>query len=260
MTLRLINTSTHRDAGGRRGAGMVSNVSCNDCSLSAVCLPLAVSPTQLNRLDDIIRRGRPLKRGEHLYRAADEFRSVYAVRSGALKTYSLSEDGEEQVTGFYLPGEVVGMDGVSTAYHVSAAKALETSTVCEVPFEMMEELSLQIPSLQHHFFQLMSHEIKADRELHMLLSKKTAEERIAALLLSLSARAHRRGLSDRHLRLPMPRNDMANYLGLAVETVSRIFTRFHQTGVLRVDGREVEILDRDRLCNNGQFRLKVENA
>lgn len=238
---------------------MVNKVSCDECSLSAVCLPLAVAPNQLSQLDEIIKRGRPMKRGEHLYRAADDFRSVYAVRSGALKTYSISEEGEEQVTGFYLPGEVVGMDGVSTAYHASSAKALETSTVCEIPFDMMENLSLRIPSLQHHFFQLMSQEIKADRELHMLLSKKTAEERIAALLLSLSARAYRRGLSDTRLRLPMPRNDMANYLGLAVETVSRIFTRMHHTGVLRVEGREVEILDRDRLTKNGQFKLKVQN-
>lgn len=260
MTLRLIRTSTSIERSPKGGTKMVNRVSCNECTLSAVCLPLAVAPQQLNQLDDIIKRGRPLKRGEHLYRAADEFRSVYAVRSGALKTYSLSEDGEEQVTGFYLPGEVVGMDGVSTAYHVSSAKALETATVCEVPFEMMEDLSLRIPSLQHHFFQLMSQEIKADRELHMLLSKKTAEDRIVALLLSLSARAYRRGLSDTRLRLPMPRNDMANYLGLAVETVSRIFTRLHQTGVLKVEGREVEILDRDRLCNNGAFKLKVENV
>jgi CRP/FNR family transcriptional regulator len=238
---------------------MATNVSCNDCSLSTVCLPLAVSDDQLGELDAIIKRGRPLKRGEHLYRAADPFQSVYAVRSGALKTYAISEDGEEQVTGFYLPGEVVGMDGISTAYHVSSAKALDTSTVCEIPFDMMEELSLRISSLQHHFFSLMSREIQADRELHMLLGKKSAEERIAALLLSLSARAHRRGLSDSRLRLPMPRNDMANYLGLAVETVSRIFTRFHQTGILNVDGREVEIMDRDRLCGNGQLKLKVEN-
>lgn len=238
---------------------MVQTVSCNDCNLSAVCLPLAVAPDQVEQLDNILKRGRSLKPGEHLYKARDPFRSVYAVRSGAIKTYSLTEEGEQQITGFYLPGEVVGMDGISTAYYASSAQALETSSVCEVPFEHMEALSLQIPSLQRHFFKLMSQEIKSDRELHMLLSRKSAEDRIAALLLSLSARAHRRGLSAHQLRLPMPRNEMANYLGLAVETVSRIMTRLHNEGVLRVQGREVDIQDRDHLCRHGELRLNVQN-
>jgi CRP/FNR family transcriptional regulator len=238
---------------------MARTVSCNDCSLSSVCLPLAVAPDQVDELDRILKRGRSLKRGEHLYNAQDPFRSVYAVRSGAIKTYNLTEEGEQQITGFYLPGEVVGMDGISTAHYASSAQALEMSAVCEVPFDQMESLSLQIPSLQRHFFELMSQEIKSDRELHMLLSHKSAEDRIAALLLSLSARANRRGLSPEQLRLPMPRNEMANYLGLAVETVSRIMTRLHQQGVLRVDGREVAILDRDHLCQHGEFQLNVQN-
>ncbi len=238
---------------------MAHTVSCNDCSLSSVCLPLAVAPDQVDELDRILKRGRSLKTGEHLYNARDAFRSVYAVRSGAIKTYNLTEEGEQQITGFYLPGEVVGMDGVSTAYYASSAQALETSSVCEVPFDQMEELSLQIPSLQRHFFQLMSQEIKSDRELHMLLSRKSAEDRIASLLLSLSARAHRRGLSSDQLRLPMPRNEMANYLGLAVETVSRIMTRLHHQGVLRVEGREVALMDRDHLCQHGELQLNVQN-
>jgi CRP/FNR family transcriptional regulator len=218
-----------------------------------------VAPDEIDQLDDMLKRGRPMRRGEHLYRASEPFNSVYAVRSGAIKTYSISEDGDEQVNGFYLPGEVVGMDGVSTAYHHCSAKALDTTTVCEIPFDQMESLSLKIPSLSHHFFQLMSNEIKQDRELHLLLSRKTAEERIAAMLLSLSARAKQRGLSDSHLRLPMARNDLANYLGLAVETVSRILTRLHTNGVLRVQGRDVEIVDRNRLTYNGELRLNVQN-
>ena len=231
---------------------MSHHVSCNDCSLSPICLPLAVAPAQLDQLDRIIHRGRPLKRGEHLFRTTDGFASVYAVRSGALKTYVVSDDGEEQVTGFYLPGEVLGMDGISTAHHVSNAKALETATVCEIPFSQLETLSQQIPSLQHHFFRLMSNEIRADRELHMLLGKKSADDRVASLLLSLSARHQRRGLSDHCFRLPMSRYDIANYLGMAVETVSRIFTRFQQQQWLRVTGRDIEILDRARLCGQNQ--------
>lgn len=243
----------------QEGGAMPRTVSCNDCSLSPICLPLAVAPAQLDQLDHIIQRGRPLKRGEHLFRAADDFHSVYAVRSGALKTYVLSDEGEEQVTGFYLPGEILGMDGISTARHLSNAKALETATVCEIPFHRLEDLSQKIPTLQHHFFGLMSKEIRADRELHMLLSKKSADDRVASLLLSLAARQQRRGLSNKRFRLPMSRYDIANYLGLAVETVSRIFTRFQQQKMLWVDGREVEILDRPALCGSGGLH-PVENA
>lgn len=241
-----------------KGGVMSRHVSCNDCSLSPVCLPIAVAPAQLDELDDIIRRGRPLKRGEHLFRAADAFSAVYAVRSGALKTYVIDEEGIEQVTGFYMPGEILGMDGISTAHHASNAKALESATVCEIPFNGLEELSQRIPSLQHYFFELMSHEIRSDRELHMLLGKKHAEERVAALLLSLSARQQKRGLSGQRLRLPMSRYDIANYLGLAVETVSRIFTRFQQQGWLGVKGREVEILDRPALCSTGAVKTALK--
>jgi CRP/FNR family transcriptional regulator, anaerobic regulatory protein len=240
------------DTKGRRA--MVHRTSCNECSLNPICLPLAVSLDELDELENIMRRGRPLKRGEHLFRASDPFESVFAVRSGAVKSYALSEEGEEQVTGFYLPGEIVGMDGISTAHHMSSAKALETASVCEIPFTKLEELSSKIPKLQHHFFSLMSREIQADRELHMLLSKKSADDRIASLLLSLSARQQRRGLSAQRIRLPMSRYDIANYLGLAVETVSRIFTRFQQQGMLAVEGREIEILDRESLCGNGRLR------
>ena len=233
---------------------MAHRTSCNDCSLSPICLPLAVSVDELDELENIMRRGRPLKRGEHLFRASDPFESVFAVRSGAVKSYVLSEEGEEQVTGFYLPGEIVGMDGISTAHHMSSAKALETASVCEIPFARLEELSSRIPSLQHHFFSLMSREIQADRELHMLLGKKSADDRIAALLISLANRQQRRGLSSQRIRLPMSRYDIANYLGLAVETVSRIFTRFQQQGLLAVEGREIEILDRHGLCGVGRMR------
>ena len=250
--------ATHLRLVRQQGAGTVNTkVACNECSLNPICLPLAVSDDQLDELENIMSRGRPLKRGEHLFRAADPFESVFAVRTGAIKTYTLSEDGEEQVTGFYLPGEIVGMDGISTAHHASSAKTLDSSSVCEIPFAKLEELSARIPSLQHHFFSLMSREIQADRELHMLLSKKSADDRVAALLLSLSARHQRRGLSADCFRLPMSRFDIANYLGLAVETVSRIFTRFQQHQLIKVEGRELEILDRHRLCNNGRLEARA---
>lgn len=225
------------------------NVSCTDCSLNPICLPVAVKEKELDELDSIIKRSRPMKKGEHLFRASDPFASIYAVRSGTIKTYSVTEDGEEQVTGFYLPGEVLGIDGISTNFHSNSAKALETAAVCEIPFEKLELLSAKIPTLQRHFFQLMSREIQADQQLIMLLSKKSAEERIASLLLSISTRHAKRGLSANRFRLPMSRNDIGNFLGLAVETVSRVFTRLQKQDVIYVDGKEVEILNMQSLCH-----------
>jgi len=229
--------------------GATSHVTCTDCSLNPICLPIAVRDDELNELDSIIKRSRPLRRGEHLFRPGDTFESVYAVRSGAFKTYTLTEEGEEQVTGFYLPGEILGMDGLSTNQHSNAAKALESAAICEIPFSKLEALSSRIPTLQRHFFQLMSREIQADQQLMLLLTKKPADERVAALLLNLSSRYTRRGLSANRFRLPMSRNDIGNYLGLAVETVSRIFTRLQQSGVLTVDGKEIAVTNRQALCD-----------
>lgn len=239
-----------------------TNVSCNDCSLNPICLPVAVKSQELDELDNIIKRSKPLKKGEHLFRASDPFRSIFAVRSGTIKTYSVTEDGEEQVTGFYLPGEILGVDGIGTNAHSNSAKSLETSAVCEIPFEKLEELSVAIPSLQHHFFKLLSQEIQSDQQLIMLLSKKSAEERIASLLLSISARHQKRGLSATAFRLPMSRNDIGNFLGLAVETVSRVFTRLQKQGVIGVEGKEVEILDKQQLCHtsNGMPADEAQTA
>ncbi len=225
------------------------SVTCSDCSLNPICLPVAVKHQELDQLDNIIKRSRPLRKGEHLFRASDPFRSIYAVRSGTIKTYSCTEDGDEQVTGFYLPGEILGVDGICTNTHTNSAKALESAAVCEIPFDKLETLSVAIPSLQRHFFQLMSKEIQADQQLIMLLSKKSAEERIAALLLSIAARNAARGLSSTRFRLAMSRNDIGNLLGLAVETVSRVFTRLQKSGVLAVEGKEVEVLNSHLLCN-----------
>lgn len=222
-------------------------VNCGNCRLNTICLPIALETDQIDQLDKIIQRGRPLRKGEHLYHANDPFTSVYAVRAGAIKCYSITNDGKEQVNGFYLPGEVLGMDGISKHRHGSSAKALETSAVCEIPFENLGDLSTKIPSLQRHFFQLMSQEITQDQELITLLSKNSAEQRIAALLLSISSRQARRKLSATRFRLPMSRTDIGNYLGLTVETVSRVFSRFQKLELIAVDNKELELLKPDTL-------------
>lgn len=218
-------------------------VSCGNCRLNAICLPIALEETDVERLDQIIQRGRPIQKNEHIYRQDDNFYSVYAVRSGAIKAYHITDDGSEQVTGFYLPGEIFGMDGIAMNRHTSSARALETSSVCEIPFQSLGELSQKIPNLQRHFFQLMGQEIAQDQVLLTLLSKNTAEQRIATLLLSISARNRRRGLSSSQYRLPMSRTDIGNYLGLTVETVSRVLSRLHKQELIRVDNKEIELLN-----------------
>jgi CRP/FNR family transcriptional regulator len=222
---------------------------CESCSLNNLCLPIAVASEDLGLLEEIIDRGRPLHRGDHVFRAGDAFDAVYAVRSGTVKSYSVTPAGEEQIIGFHMPGEIFGLGGLSSGQHSSGAIALETSAVCRIPFEEIEPLSRQLPSLQRHLFHLMSREIQEDQQLMLLLSKKTAEERIASLLLSLSSRLRRRGLSGARFRLPMSRGDMGNYLGLVVETVSRVLTRLQNNGVLKIQGREVEILEPKALAD-----------
>jgi CRP/FNR family transcriptional regulator len=222
-------------------------VNCGDCRLNSLCLPIALDATEIDQLDEIVKRGRPLAKGEHLFRQGAPFSAVYAVRSGSFKAYSASDDGVEQVTGFYLPGEIMGLDGISNLSHCSSAVALETSTVCEIPFSRLEELSIRLPSLQRRFFQMMGKEIARDQQMFTLLGKNSAEERIAALLLSISTRHHHRNLSASRFRLSMSRSEMGNYMGLTVETVSRVFSRLQKQGVIKVDNREVEIVDMDAL-------------
>ena len=218
-------------------------VNCGNCRLNSICLPLALESDDIQQLDDIIQRSKPLQKAQHLYREGDDFQSVFAVRSGTLKAYKTTDDGREQVTGFYFPGEILGMDGIANNAHASSAKALETAAVCEIPFTSLAKLSSVMPNLQRHFFQLMSREITEDQLLITLLSKNSADERVAALLLSISSRNARRKLSATQFRLPMSRVDIGNYLGLTVETVSRVFSRMQKMDVLRVDNKEIEILD-----------------
>ena len=169
------------------------------------------------------------------------------MRSGAFKTVCISSDGTEQITGFYLPGEILGLDGIATNTHTNTASALETSSVCEIPFHRLEELSIKLPNLQRRFFQIMGREIATDQELISLLSKNSADEKIAFLLLSISQRNSQRGLSATEFYLPMSRADIGNYLGLTIETVSRVLGKFHKTEVIKLDKKHVVILKMDEI-------------
>ena len=229
-------------------------ISCQQCGLNDLCLPHTLTNEEIEKVDSIIKRRKPLKRGDYLYNTGDEFSSIYAVRSGSIKAFTIDTEGEEQVVGFYLPGELLGLDAIDSKVHLSTAKSMETTSVCEIPFDSIEDLSASIRNLQVHMYRLLSREIRIDQELQMLLAKKSAEERISAFLMNLSLRYQQRRLSSTHFRLPMARSDIGNYLGLAVETVSRTLTRLQTTGVLMVEGKEVEILDLNALCNIAHSR------
>ncbi len=221
---------------------------CKDCSLATLCLPLSLDLKDLDALDSIVKRGRPLKKGEFLFRQGDPFISVYAVRSGSLKTFSVSDCGEEQITGFHLPSEFVGLSGVDTELYPTSAIALETTSICEIPFERLDELSATLPQLRRQLMRIMSREIRDDQQMMMLLSKKNADERIATFLVNLSARFRARGYSPQQFRLAMSRNEIGNYLGLAVETVSRVFTRFQQNELLIAEGKEINLINLIEIC------------
>lgn len=220
---------------------------CLTCSLSALCLPLSLSLEDIDQLNSIIKRRQPLKKGEHLFRQGDSFDSVFAVRSGSLKNYIMTNDGEEQITNFYLPSELVGLDGINCESYPISAKALETTSVCEIPYTNLQELSDLLPDLRKQIFSCMSKELRDDKQMMLLLSKKNAEEKVATFLASLSARFKRRGYSPYTFRLSMSRNEIGNYLGLAVETVSRVFTRFQTAEVITVNGKEVHIINHPQL-------------
>ncbi|HSP58678.1 MAG TPA: fumarate/nitrate reduction transcriptional regulator Fnr [Halomonas sp.] len=221
---------------------------CQTCSLSSLCLPLALEFPDMDEFNAIIRRRTPLKKGETLLLQDSPFTSLYAVRSGSLKQVTTEGSGEDQLTNFYLPSELVGLDGIDEVRYPGSVIALETTTVCEIPFDRLDALSQEIPELRSQLFRTMSKEMRDDRRMMRLLSRKTADQRLASFFVSLSGRFRRRGYSPYSFRLSMSRADIGNYLGLAVETVSRILNRFQQQTLVAVSGREVNILDLDTLC------------
>lgn len=221
---------------------------CSTCSLAELCLPMGLTKVDVGKLEGLIAPHAPLHADDHLFRVNDPFRAIYAVRGGCFKTYLVDESGREQVLGFHLPGELIGLDAIWPEKHQCNAVALDTASVCELPFSDVSHLAAQIPSLQQTMFRLLSRDIA---ESHALAGDLTAEQRIAAFLLSLSTRLKARGYSDSHLTLAMPRRDIANYLRLATETVSRVFTRFEKDGLIAVDRRDVRLLDLDKLGKLG---------
>lgn len=228
-------------------------VACSNCNLRELCLPVGFSDREFERLDTLVATRRSLKRGELLFRNGDVFESLYAVRTGFFKTRVSSEDGRDQVTGFQMAGEIIGLDGIVNDHHTCDAVALEDAEVCVMPFERIEELSREVNALQHHVHKIMSREIVREHGVMLLLGSMRAEERLAAFLLNLVQRLHARGFSQSELILRMTREEIGSYLGLKLETVSRTFSKFVDDGIVEVKQRHVRILSPEalhRIVNN----------
>ncbi len=222
-------------------------VSCRQCALAELCFPRGLEIDEVDELDRIIRRRRPVPRGECVYQTGEPAHSLYAVHSGCLKTYASAPEGREHIVGFYLPGEVIGLDGLDDGKHQCTAITLEMAHVCELPLVDLERLYQRLPGLPRRLLQIIGREIASAHTMLLLLGKRSAEARLAAFLLNLSARLARRGFSSREFNLTMPRDDIAVYLGLARETVSRVLTRFQLDGLLRVQRKHICIRDRHGL-------------
>jgi CRP/FNR family transcriptional regulator, anaerobic regulatory protein len=211
---------------------------CSTCNLREVCFPRGLSGADNEMLDEIVYTRRRVKRGDSLYRAGSGFDSLYAVRSGFFKSNVVLEDGRDQVTGFHMAGEILGMDGIGADAHAADVVALEDSEVCVIPYARLEQ-----PNLQRQLHKVMSRELVREQGVMMLLGTMNAEERLAAFLLNLSQRFTARGFSASEFHLRMTRDEIGSYLGLSLETVSRIFSRFHDDGLIAVQQKHVRILD-----------------
>lgn len=224
------------------------NASCTECGLKKLCFPLGLDKADVIRLDAIVKRKSPLQKGDALFSSGQPFQAVYAVRAGGFKVSTVSASGEDQIAGFYLPGDILGADALSSGFHVSTAIAIDTTTVCEVPFHDLERLSIQLPSLNHQLLSLMSKELTDERMHAELLSRKSAEERIALFVLWLARRQERRGFSATAFRLGLLHRDVALYLGLTPETVSRILARLADDKVFSWRNKQVEIFSMSALA------------
>lgn len=224
-----------------------AQAACSACPHRAACLPAGVADADIPQLEELAQAKRMFRRGDYLYRSGAPLKSLYAIRSGFFKTQVLHESGIEQVTGFQMPGEIIGMDAIGSDTHTCNAVALEDSEVCELPFAKLEELGRKLPGLQRYLHRIMGREIVRDHGTMLLLGSMRAEGRLAAFLLNLSQRFAARGYSPSAFNLRMTRQEIGNYLGLKLETVSRTLSQFQQAGLISVRNKAVEIIDAKNL-------------
>lgn len=228
-------------------AHLTSHIHCQDCSMSELCLAQPLDADSMARLDTIIQRHKPLHKRDLLTSAGAPLHFLYAVRSGSLKSYTLDDNGVEQIIDFHLPGDLVGFDALADGKHRSFSQALETTMLCEIPLHSLDELAVQMPALRKQMMKLMSSEIFESKQLLGNLNNRSAQQRLAHFLLTLSKRFADRGLSGKSFRLTMTRADIGNYLGLSVETISRILSALQADGAIDVQNKLVEITSFERL-------------
>ncbi|GJM04670.1 MAG: transcriptional activator protein anr [marine bacterium B5-7] len=214
---------------------------CSNCNLHELCLPRGLKVDDLEKLEIVVKGSRPKEKGKHIFRADEPFESFYAVRTGSVKVYILNESGEEQIIGFYFPGEIIGLDAIEHHRHTCTAVTLETTTYCSLPYEKINDICKQVPELQNQMFRLLSREISNENQLLLTINKRSAEERIATFLISLSSRFEKLGYSSKEFNLPMSRQEIGNYLGLTIETVSRLFSRFQRNGLVKINRKAISL-------------------
>ncbi len=233
------------------------NVSCSACSLSEICLPRGFTNEEMEEMDELDITKKIIRRGQYLYRVGDPLTALYAIRSGSFKTGLLTADGAEQVTGFFLSGELLGLDGFGDEIHHCNAVALDTCSVCELHMGDFEELCGKLNGVRRNMMHLMGDKIIREQQMLLTVTQMNVEQRIATFLLSLSSRFHSRGFSKQEFNLSMTRQDIANYLGLAPETLSRALSGFDKQGLIRINRRNVKILDDDELRSTAHFECDI---
>jgi CRP/FNR family transcriptional regulator len=221
--------------------------SCSYCSVRRLCLPVSVDKEEINLIDEMVEDRPQLKKGDYLFHTGEKFNSLFALKSGAMKTYGSTRDGREQITGFHFAGELIGLDAIGNKMHNCNAVALDNTVVCELPYKNIENTSLQMPTLQQEITRLMSLEIRNDEEMLMAIGSMRAEQRVACFLFSLHRRMTLRLQNKSEFRLPMTREEIGNYLGLSLETVSRRMRSLHDDGIIEVDNGVIKLIDVKRL-------------
>jgi len=222
-------------------------VSCANCNLQELCLPRGLEKKDLDKLGNLVEQTRSIQQGDFLFRAGDPFRHLYAVRTGVIKLYLTTVNGDEQIIGFFFPGEILGLDAIDDRKHSCTAVALETSSCCKFPFDRLGELCQSITGLNSQMMRLMSRELSNENQLLLTLSKKNAEEKLATFLITLSDRFRRLGYSPTEFRLSMSRQDIGNYLGITLETVSRVLNKLSREHLISLDQKLVIIRQPEKL-------------
>lgn len=216
---------------------------CSTCMMGSVCLPVGMPSSEVAKLDELVKERLRIEKGQSLFQFGSPLDALYGLRTGSIKTQLTEASGQQQITGFFLPGEIVGLDGMMDGVHSSTAVAMEDSEVCVVKLDDIDEISRYVPSLQHQIRRLMSKEIARSHQVLLALGSMRSEQRLAAFLINLSQRLAALGYSSTEFIMRMSREEIGNYLGLTLETVSRLFSRFARDGVIRVSQREIKILD-----------------